>query len=442
MKPRNEYQRRIVKLSEKLPRLTDKQRQWAIEHCFDEDAYHTGNKAWCLHCGEIFTHKAPKLGVDVEEATTHCPNCNRELKLKSSRKCKYDERVYFSIITTCKGLQVCRHFLVEKHVRKTSHYKNCDKEPMYFISECVQNWIDEKGKETIIARNVKCMPFVYDAWDFSKPMTLKVANRSYYAPNRYDINSDYVYPISRVLSKILRNGFHKPYNRISYSEQYKLLLRDKEAEILAKNKQYDLLYYKWSRNKGEFGLPHQHSIRIAMRHKYMVNDASTWFDYLDLLDYFGKDTHNPHYVCPADLNAAHDRLLEKKRRIEDLRKKQQLIAEAKQHEEDYVNAKGKYFGVCFGNDNIRVTVIQSVSEMAEEGQDLHHCVYSMKYYNRENSLILSAKDADGNRIETIELDLSTFKVVQCRGKHNSITDKHDEIIKLVNENINLIRKIA
>lgn len=440
MKPRNEYQRNIVKMSEQLPPLTDKQRQWAIDHCFYDDAYYTAGKVWCLHCGEIFTHKAPKLGVDVEEATTHCPNCNRKLKLKSSRKCKYAERMYFTILTTSKGFQVCRHFLAEKYVHKTNHYKYAEKQPTFYINECVQNWIDESGKETIIARNVRWMPFYYDAWDFSKPMTLKVANRSYYAPNRYDINSDYVYPISRVLPKILRNGFFKPYNRISYSEQYKLLLTSKQAEILAKNKQWDLFRHMWSRGYTE--LAFWHSVKVAIRHKYIVKDASTWFDYLDLLDYFGKDTHNPHYVCPADLNAAHDRLLAKKKRQGAMLEKQRLIKEAKLHEEDYINAKGKYFGVCFGNDNIRVTVIQSVSEMAEEGQDLHHCVYSMKYYNRENSLILSAKDADGNRIETIELDLSTFKVVQCRGKHNSITDKHDEIIKLVNENINLIRKIA
>lgn len=442
MKPRNDYQRHIVELSDKLPQLTSAQRKWAIEHCFDEDAYFAGNKVWCLHCGEIFGHKAPKLGVEMGEAVTTCPNCNRKLKLKSSRKCKYNERVYFTILTTCKGFQVCRHFLVEKHVRKTSHYKNWDKEPEYYINECVQNWIDERGKETIIARNVKCMPFVYDAWDFSKPMSLKVANRSCYAPNRYDINSDYVYPTSRVLYKIVRNGFRMRYNRISYSEQAKLLLRDKEAEILAKNEQWGLLTHKWLRNFGEFGLPHQHSIRIAMRHKYIVDDASMWFDYLDLLDYFGKDTHNPHYVCPADLNAAHDRLMKKKERKEAELKRQRLIKEAKLHEEDYRKSKGKYFGICFGNDDVMVSVIQSVAEMADEGQELHHCVYSMKYYNKENSLILSAKDTDGNRIETIEIDLSTFKVVQCRGKHNSVTDKHDEIIKLVNENINLIRKIA
>ena len=60
----------------------------------------------------------------------------------------------------------------------------------------------------------------------------------------------------------------------------------------------------------------------------------------------------------------------------------------------------------------------------------------------KESLILSAKDKAGNRIETIELSLKTFKVVQSRGVCNTNTPMHDEIIELVNKNINLIRKVA
>lgn len=59
-----------------------------------------------------------------------------------------------------------------------------------------------------------------------------------------------------------------------------------------------------------------------------------------------------------------------------------------------------------------------------------------------NSLILSAKDKNGKRIETIEIDLKTFKVVQSRGVCNKNTDKHDEIVKLVRDNINLIKQAA
>lgn len=443
MNPKTALQRQVMSLSEHhLPPLSDKQRQWAIEHCFDEDAYHTENKAWCLHCGEIFTHKAPKLGVDLEEITTHCPNCNRELKLKSSRKCKYDERVYFSILTTCKGFQVCRHFLVEKHIRKTSHYKNLDKEPMYYICECVQNWIDERGKETIVARNVKCMPFVYDAWDFSKPMSIKIPNRSAYAPNKYDIHSDYIYPIRKVLPLARRNGYTSCFDEFSQSEYIKLLLTDKEAEMLSKTRQFGLLAYKWLRCVREYRLPFQHSIRIANRNRYIVKDATLWLDYLDLLDYFGKDTHNAHYVCPPKLQVEHDKLVARKKAEKEKAERERRIKEALKHEEQYRSEKGKFFGICFGNDHIIISVISSVMEIANEGSAMHHCVYENGYYKKPYSLILSAKDTQGNRIETVEVDLKTFKVVQSRGVCNKNTDHHEEIINLVNNNMNLIRKAA
>jgi hypothetical protein len=49
-----------------------------------------------------------------------------------------------------------------------------------------------------------------------------------------------------------------------------------------------------------------------MRNGYKVDDASIWRDYLNLLDFFGKDIHSAKYVCPADLKTEHDRYVKKK----------------------------------------------------------------------------------------------------------------------------------
>ena len=90
-----------------------------------------------------------------------------------------------------------------------------------------------------------------------------------------------------------------------------------------------------------------------------------------------------------------------------------------------------------------ITVIQSVADMEDEGSKMHHCVFAMGYYKRKDSLILTARSAaDGKRIETIEVSLKTFKVVQSRGMQNSNTPYHDEIINLVNSNINLIKQAS
>ena len=59
--------------------------------------------------------------------------------------------------------------------------------------------------------------------------------------------------------------------------------------------------------------------------------------------------------------------------------------------------------------------------------------------SKTNSLILSAT-IEGRRIETIEVNLDTLKVVQSRGVCNKNTEYHDQIVSLVNANRKLIRQ--
>ena len=78
-----------------------------------------------------------------------------------------------------------------------------------------------------------------------------------------------------------------------------------------------------------------------------------------------------------------------------------------------------------------------MQEHLEEGVAMHHCVFSNRYYLREDSLILSAT-IEGRRIETIEVSLQTLKVVQSRGVCNKNTEYHEQIVNLVNANRRLI----
>lgn len=324
---------------------------------------------------------------------------------------------------------------------KTPNAVGVDYVPYFCINEAVQNWISEDGKEYVMARPCKPMALVYDAWDFCKPMSIKdKRNERYsYVSDKYDINSEFVYPKRRLIPKLKRNGFTFRCKGISGSSLAVMLLTDNEAEMLIKTKQYDLLYAKRIRGIPEEVKP---SIRICNRNGYIVKDASLWIDYIRMLLYFHLDTHNAKYVCPADLKAEHDKLLKKKNRDEDRQREIDRMREAQGWEKAYAQEKGRFFGICFGNEHIVITVIRSVAEMVEEGEAMHHCVYACGYYKKKESLILSAKDKEGHRIETIELSLKTFKVVQSRGVCNTNTPMHDEIIELVNKNINLIRKVA
>ena len=154
---------------------------------------------------------------------------------------------------------------------------------------------------------------------------------------------------------------------------------------------------------------------------------------------FKKDIHNAKYVCPANLHAEHDRLVQK-RNVE-LREEQvkKDLQKALNYEKKYKDQKGRFFGLSFSDGTLNVKVLESVTEFFEEGMAMHHCVFSNQYYLKEDSLILSAS-IEGKRIETIELSLDTMQIVQSRGACNMNTSYHRQIIELVNKNIQLIEQ--
>ncbi len=52
MKPRTRIQKEVVRLTNGLPELTDKQKAYAFEHCFKHHAYRTkGGTITCSECG-------------------------------------------------------------------------------------------------------------------------------------------------------------------------------------------------------------------------------------------------------------------------------------------------------------------------------------------------------------------------------------------------------
>lgn len=137
------------------------------------------------------------------------------------------------------------------------------------------------------------------------------------------------------------------------------------------------------------------------------------------------------------LEKAHDRLVRKREEQIERERAEQRREQLVKDEKNYLKSKGKFFGLVFTDNLILVKVIESVAEMQLEGKLMYHCVGS--YHKRTDSLILSAT-IDGKRIETVEVSLTTFKVVQSRGVCNSNTEYHDRIISLVESNAELIRK--
>ncbi len=100
--------------------------------------------------------------------------------------------------------------------------------------------------------------------------------------------------------------------------------------------------------------------------------------------------------------------------------------------------KSNYFGVSFSDNLIQIKVLDTVEDYITEGDILHHCLFANEYHLKPDTLILSAR-IGGKPIETIEVCLDTFKVLQSRGKFNTETKYHARILKLLEGNVERLR---
>ena len=428
MRPRTKRERLVAELSSKLPEITEAQIRWGKKHCFPHNAYRCKDEMWCSECG--------KMWVDVtgqKEGYIRCPYCGERLEMKVSRKTKDNAVSYLTVVTTSGDFQVLRHFYTARYARK-------ERDTHYFIDEVCQQWITSDNKEIVIA---KAMNMGCRGWIHTTDMSLKQSGNIYY-PHSYDIDG-YVYPKVKVLPILRRNGLRTSFHGVTPAVLIRVLLgENRYAEMLIKTRQYGMLEFYMRGG----GLSHPWAVNICNRNGYIIKDGSMYDDYLRLLDYFHLDTHNAHYVCPKNLKKEHDKLVEKKRKIEakiraEQKRKERIerMFRMKQDILSFIKRIQPFLGMEIKDKGIVIRPLESVTQFYLEGKAMHHCVYQNGYYRRKDCLILTAQK-NGKRLETIEVNLKTFKIIQSRAVCNKTSDYHDKIIELVNRNMGLIRRSA
>jgi hypothetical protein len=418
MKPKNRFQKQVMELSKQLPTITSKQEQWARRYCFEHIAKKNSKGVFtCLECGHKWTDKSYTANIVV------CPCCKTTLEVKRTRQQVFKQSEYFCIVTTFKGYQVLRFFYLNV-------YKKEGQQAHFFCREVVQRWINPQGKYATLA--LIRMSYYRDKWVFSSDLEIRKEREL------HDIMPTKIYPRYRILPEIKRNGFKGVYHDNTPFRLFHSILTNNRMETLLKAGQYGLLRY-FIRTKGTTLDHYWTSIRICIRNHYTIEDGSMWCDYVNMLTILGKDTNCPKYVCPIDLKAEHNRRHTEILKQREKEEQEQRKRKAMEQEQRFREMKAKFFGIAFTDGTINIRVLESVQEYLEEGNVLHHCVFTNEYYIKPNSLILSAT-ISGKRLETIEVSLETMKVIQCRGLCNQNTEYHDQIINLVHRNMKQIRQ--
>lgn len=417
MKARTRFQHEVVAANGRLLPITERQQEWAFRHTVEHFAFRTpSGRTTCLDCGHQWSETKAKR--------CRCPKCNARLKLKDTLCRKADSRSYFSVIAVQDGLQVQRVFRMDAYYRKGTS-------PQNIVREVVRYWINENGKTAVTALR-RTMGYYMDSFSYWSDLELRNDNEAY-----QHIADCYVCPNYTVIPKLRRNGLKGSFADIAPQKLMTALLSDSRVETILKNgRKKDLKHFIENPRDLDFCWP---SYKIVLRKKYRIADMGIWVDYLRMLNRCGKDLHNAHYVCPVDLHAEHDRYQEKLRILREQEKRKAQMQRAMENEIRFREMKGKFFGLEFTDGTIVVRVLDSVIAYYEEGNALHHCVGECEYYLKPDTLVLSARIED-KRVETVELSLETFKVLQSRGACNQDTEYHDRIIKLVRKNVGLIRK--
>jgi len=426
MKPTTKLQKKVVELSSQLPKITEKQSQWAFKKLFDNYATKLNATMYCLECSNTWKEESTTFQDELIGCT--CPECKKELKIfKHNGNCTQSN--YFSILTIKGDFQIQRIVKVDKNTKKKTQAD-------FSFIEVMQHWIGIDGKKTTLSLAVNGMSMYYDQW--IRGSDLEVRTQSHKSDLRNNLSSA-IYPIRKILPLIKRNGFKGHFYDLAPFKLFSILISKPKSELILKSNQIELLKeYISNPNRVD---KYWNSIKICIRHNYLVGNGSDWLDMLDILFYFNRDLQNYKFICPVDLNSEHNRLVANKRlRVRKL-KKNKLKEEIQISQVLYKAQKERFFGLEFSRKNLKIKVIETVNQFMEEG-DLHnHCIFENAYYEKVDSLIFSAT-INSELIETVEVSLKDLKLVQSRGKGNQATKHHSDIIKLVNSNMHTIGNLV
>jgi hypothetical protein len=428
MTPKTIIEKKITALSASLAPVSPAVTAWAEKSIFLKWGVLSRGKFHCLDCSHAWKPDCSKAEC---QNYIKCEGCRGKLKMQPCNKTQFKEIEYSAFLETAGDFQVVRIICSHKQMKKGFA-------PTYFHKEVMQHWINPKGEVRTMSLSVNVFSQTYDQWKYYSP--LEIRPKDFQNSPKYRIAPYRVYPKVKVVSTLKRNGFKTSLHNIAPQILFSALLRDSLAETLLKASQISMLAYYLTSHEQHLKQNWQ-AVKTCLKNNYIISDYKIWEDYIDLLRWFKKDLSCVLYVCPDNLREAHDRLVVKKRVIQRRKYLIEMRSEILEAQNVYAEEKKDFFGLCFSEKNLTVSVIENVQDFMEEGDNLHHCVFTNEYYKKKNSLILSAK-VDSQSVETIELSLKNMEIIQCRGFKNNASKHHKQIISLLNRNLYKIKEMV
>lgn len=355
---------------------------------------------------------SPTLPELTEEQVAHAASLFDGITAR--RRPRPSDRKSYQVLTVCHGLQVVRTFHVQL-------YKDSEGVRRVDCFEVVQSWLDEKGREAIIARRRMMSGYYADLFAGSSEM--EVRDGSYVYTDPYHCVPWKVWKVRKVLPIFKRNGYGRSCYGLEPVDCMKRIVREPRRETLAKTGRTDL----WCISDLEQA-HFWNEIKMVIRHGYRPKDVHMWLDTLEMARELELDTMAQQICTPCNLKRVHDRLVDK---MEEKRKKEQQQRYI-ELDEQYNKFYGLLLGVEIkGEDGLVIRPLRNHAEFVEEGERMHNCVET--YYDKKQCLILSAM-LDGKHYATIELSMRNFAVKQLRGVCNKKHERHDYLCQLIKEN--------
>ena len=350
-----------------------------------------------------------------------------DLRLRAEKEWEDSVMVYESFFSTSGRFAIERTFEVGKD----------------YCNEVAQWWTDTSNGKTYYRERKSTLiyggnyGYRFQGYDFSTPFHFKpksgmVDQYGYRFVNPYQRGE------ARITKELERKGATEDDVKKFGIKKLSEALADARMETILKHSRKDFAWFMTNHLTDSLWSAY----KIAIRHHYRIRSMQMWEDTIFQMEYLGMDIHNPKYICSKAYKQLHDELTERanRRRERERRIREQEVArrQMETHKELVEERIRKFGDLVISNGSLHSVVMVTYDDYNEEGTMMHHCVGG--YFNKPCSLILSMRDNDGKRVETVEVNLNTFHIVQSRGLCNKSTSHHKEIVDLVNENMWQIRE--